>query len=243
MLVRVDLGNDDARLALEGRADLLVGGRERLAVAAPGRVELDELGGSRVGHDAVEGLGRQRLHERRLGLEPLAQARARVDELGQGLGRALALVGLGLRAARREPLERREALHVVLARQLPVRVRVHLRHDDRVRRRLEERGHLRVLLRAGRPGRAGAGRGGRASEREGRRRCASASACLRRASCRQSSAASAIGAALVRAQRGGGRQAGRQAGATVGGRRPIAVASAAARRTGARFLQCPHQGA
>ena len=106
---------------------------------------LDELGGGRVGEHAVERLGREREHVRRVRLDALGQARAAVDELDDGLGAALALVRLRLGAAGREPLERREARDAVLAGELLVRVRVDLGHDDLVRGGLVERRDLGVL--------------------------------------------------------------------------------------------------
>lgn len=52
--VGVDFGDGDFVRVLEGVAELLVDGREGLAVAAPGREELDERGLAGVEDDVVE---------------------------------------------------------------------------------------------------------------------------------------------------------------------------------------------
>ena len=60
--VGVDLGDGDLVCVLEGVAQLLVDGREGLAVAAPGREELDERGLAGVEDDVVE-VGREEVFD------------------------------------------------------------------------------------------------------------------------------------------------------------------------------------
>lgn len=58
--VGIDFGDGDlVRSVLESGAELLVDGREGLAVAAPGREELNESGLAGVEDDVIEVVGQQ----------------------------------------------------------------------------------------------------------------------------------------------------------------------------------------